>query len=79
MAGENFVIIEYADLTCSVMPFANNYKKRDNIPIVKAVTAYDVEETGDMYILVLGQALYFRADVDASLLRPNQMRPMVWY
>jgi len=74
VAVPKFKVLEYTNLTCSVTPFANSYKKKEDIPIVKAATAYDDEDTGTTYILVLGQALYFGADVDASLLCPNQMR-----
>jgi len=74
VAGANFRILEYTNPTCSITPFANSYKKKENVPIVKAATAYDDENTGTTYILILGKALYFGANVDASLLCPNQMR-----
>ena len=45
-----------------------------NIPIVKAITAYDCPTTGATYILVLGQSLYLGDSVDCTLLCPNQLR-----
>ncbi len=74
VAGANFTVIEFTDLVCNVSPFAKSYECKKNIPIVKAVTAYDDEKTGITYILVLGQALYFGDEVETSLLCPNQMR-----
>jgi hypothetical protein len=61
-------------MTCDVSPFAKSYEQVKNIPIVKAATAYDDEKTGVTCILILGQALYFGEEVEASLLCPNQMR-----
>jgi hypothetical protein len=59
VAGPNFTVIEYTDLVCYVSPFSKFYAHCENVPIVKAATAYDDEKRGITYILVLGQALYF--------------------
>jgi hypothetical protein len=74
VAGVNFVILEYTDQICNVSPFAKSFNQKENVPIVKAATAYDDERTGTTYILVLGQALYFGNEEEASLLCPNQLR-----
>jgi len=74
VAGPSFVVLEYSDMTCNVSPFAKTYETKTNVPIVKAATAYDDPKTGTTYILVLGQALYFGEDVEASLLCPNMLR-----
>jgi len=74
VAGPNFAVIEYTDQVCNVSPFSKYYANRENIPIVKAATAYDDKRTGTTYILILGQALYFEDEVETSLLCPNQMR-----
>jgi len=60
-------------ILCNVS-FAKSYEHKENVPIVKAGTAYDDEKTGITYILILGQALYLGDDVETSLLCPNQMR-----
>jgi hypothetical protein len=73
-AGATAAVIEYTGKTCDVSPFSKEYSAMQNIPIVKAATAYDDAETGETFILVLGQALYFGDQMDHSLLCPNQMR-----
>jgi len=37
VAGANFRILEYTNLTSSVTPFANSYKKKENIPSSKPI------------------------------------------
>jgi hypothetical protein len=74
VAGPSFIVLEYSNMTCNVSPFAKTYETKTNVPIIKAATAYDDPKTGTTYILVLGQALYFGEDVEASLLCPNQLR-----
>jgi hypothetical protein len=74
VAGLNFVVLEYTDLLCNVSPFAKSYEHKENVPIIKAATAYDDEKTGITYILILGQALYLGDDVETSLLCLYQMR-----
>jgi hypothetical protein len=46
----------------------------ENVPIVKAATAYDNLQTGETFILILGQALYMGEHVESTLLCPNQLR-----
>jgi len=66
-AGATAAIIEYTDKTCDVSLFSKEYSAMQNIPIIKATTAYDGAETGEMFILIMGQALYLSDS-------PNQMR-----
>ncbi len=54
-AGANCCIIEYTNKACHVATFSKHYDELENIPIVKAGTAYD-PPTGETFILVLGQA-----------------------
>lgn len=44
-----------------------------DVPIVKAATAYDASN-GEVYILVMNQALYLGEHMEHSLLCPNQAR-----
>ena len=74
VADANFIVLEYTNQTCNASPFAKSYDQKQDVPIVKAATAYDDERTGITYILVLRQALYFGDEVEASLLCPNQLR-----
>ncbi len=62
----------HSGITCEIHPYQPKYKPVANVPVVKAVTAYDYN--GTTYILVLNQALYFGEDMPNSLLNPNQMR-----
>jgi hypothetical protein len=72
-AGATAQVIEYTGRSCDVSPFSNEYDALTNIPVVKAATAYDDPETGDTYILVMGEASYFGNQLPNSLLCPNQM------
>jgi hypothetical protein len=45
VAGANFTVIEFTNQVCNVIPFAKSYESKKNIPIVKAVTAYDDEKS----------------------------------
>ena len=45
-----------------------------NIPIVHAATAWQSSETGQLYILVLNEALWMGDSMEETLLNPNQLR-----
>jgi hypothetical protein len=72
-AGMTAQVLEYTGQTCEVYPYNPTYKPRKNVPIVKAVTAYDTP-SGETLILCLNQALYFGNEMEHTLLNPNQMR-----
>jgi hypothetical protein len=72
--GETAYILEYTDRVVDVVPFSDDYKQMEEIPIVKAVFAYDDPKTGETFILTFGQALYFGSKIKNALLNPNQMR-----
>lgn len=75
VAGSNCTVIEYTGYTVNVSGFSNKlHGAIENVPIVKAATAYDDPLTGITYILVLGQAIYLGNDVENTLLCPNQLR-----
>ena len=73
-AGATAAIIEYTGKTCYVSSFSKEYSAMQNILIIKAATAYDDDDTGEMLILIMGQALYLGDRMENSLLCPNQMR-----
>jgi hypothetical protein len=73
-AGATAQVVEYTGWSCDVLPFSNEYDALKDIPIVTAATAYDDPETGDTYILVMHEALYFGDRMATTLLCPNQMR-----
>ena len=51
--------MEYTGVVCDVYPYSDSYKPLIQVPVVEAVSAYD-HPTGEMFILVLAQALYLR-------------------
>ena len=73
-AGATAIVIETTGKTCDVSPFSSSYDALTNVPIVKAVTAYDDPFNGESCILVMNQALYFGDTMESSLLCPNQLR-----
>jgi len=52
-------ILEYTDQVAEVSEFANSMQPLQNIPIVKVALAYDHPDTGEVFILILNQAIYF--------------------
>lgn len=72
-AGKACCILEYRNKTCTVKSFSGHHQELEEIPIVKAATAYDAPN-GEVYILILNQALYLGEHMEHSLLCPNQAR-----
>jgi hypothetical protein len=73
----NGIVLECTQETYNAFPFAKSYEHCTNVLIVKIDTAYDDEKTYITYILIIGQALYFGDEVEATLLCPNQIRSNV--
>jgi len=46
----------------------------ENFPIVTDMTAYDDQKTGQTYILVFNESLYYGSKFDHTLIHPNQLR-----
>jgi hypothetical protein len=74
-AGSNCVVLEYSSKSCNVIGFNRDNPSDQllNVPIVKAVTAYNAP-TGQTFIIVIPQALYLGDLITYSLLCPNQLR-----
>ncbi len=73
VAGPNCKIIEHTGYTVNVTGYSKRQGILENVPIVKAATAYDNPQTGETFILILGQALYLGEHVESTLLCPNQL------
>ena len=73
-AGENCVLLEDTGKVVRVSAYANTYKPMPNVPIVTAATTYDDPNSGQSYLLVMHQALWFGRKLDTSLICPNQLR-----
>ena len=74
VAGANTVPLWYADCQVCVSPFIGEYQPLTNVPIASVATAWDHPETGETYLLIINEALYFGDRMNHSLLCPNQLR-----
>jgi len=54
-----------------VSGFFNSLEVLQDIPIVKAAVAYDDPNTGETYVIIINQALYFGEQLTHILLNPN--------
>ena len=77
VGGENFMLLSdpssittYAD----VAPFLDSYAPISNVPIATCATAYTCPDTGEVFVLIFHQMLYFGDKMTHSLLCPNQLR-----
>ena len=79
--GSNFTVIAVTDRTADVYPYDTSYTPIKNVPIVSGATVYTDSLTGDSFILVIHEALYYGTKLGHSLINPNQLRQagtMVW-
>jgi hypothetical protein len=67
-------ILSYTGKVAHVSAFSPQLAVMPDIPIVKAAIAYDNAITGETYILILNQALYFGVSLPHILVNPNQFR-----
>lgn len=74
VAGNNCVVLELTGKTVSVTPFSEEYSAIKDVPVASVATAYDDPKTGQVYILVFHEALYFGERMNHTLLCPNQLR-----
>ena len=71
--GKNNIPLSWSDLMCSISPFLSEYINTDNVEICTSATAWTIH-TGQVYILVFVQGLWFGDRIDISLINPNQCR-----
>ena len=55
-------------------PYRDDYESVSGVPIVHAATAWQSPETGQVYILILNEALWMGDTMNHTLLNPNQLR-----
>ena len=72
--GKNFVILEYTQRTADVYAYMKDIAPFVGVPIVSAATAWDDPITGQTYLLVINEGLYYGNKMDHSLINPNQIR-----
>lgn len=72
--GINFVILEYSGRVCDVYPYSQEYTAIKDVPIVRGATAVQCQETGETFILIINEGLWYGDKMDHSLINPNQLR-----
>jgi len=72
--GSNFIVLSYTNKTADVYPYDNTYEPIANVPIVTGATAYTDGDSGQTYILVFNESLYYGTRLPHSLFNPNQIR-----
>ena len=72
--GINFKILSYTNKTADVYPYGSTYEPIANVPIITGATAYTDPDTGQSYILVFNESLYYGTRLPHSLFNPNQIR-----
>ena len=58
VAGANCCVLHFTGRECDVSPYSSEYKPVQGVPIVSAATAWQSPNTGQLYVLVLNEALY---------------------
>ena len=71
--GANFRPVMWNNIQCSVSPFLDELGSTENIDICTAATAW-THPSGEKFLLVFGQGLWFGDRMQKSLLNPNQCR-----
>ena len=75
VAGANTLYVSDDNRTVTVHPFSDEYKPVQNIPVATVATLWVHTETGQPYILIVHEALYFGDRLQGrTLLCPNQLR-----
>ena len=72
--GKNFVVLTPTYRTADVYAYDTSIRPIEYVPIVSGATAYDDPITGDTYILVFNESLYYGKKLDHTLINPNQLR-----
>ena len=75
VAGSNFLFIGGDGRTVNVTPFSQALQSVPNIPVGTAATLYQDPQTGEEFILLFNECIFFGDKLKGpSLLCPNQMR-----
>jgi hypothetical protein len=71
--GNGALIVNQTERTVRVTPFLQSLGSVDKVPVVTAAIAYDDPTTGEVFVLVIHQALHF-PEMKNCLLSPMQLR-----
>ena len=74
VAGSNYVVLNYTGKVCDVSPYRDDYEPINDVPVVCAATTWQSSITGQVYILVLNEALWMSDSLNHTLINPNQLR-----
>jgi hypothetical protein len=72
--GPNCRVIFKTGRTCTVSGFTDQLDAITNVDIVTGATAWDDPDSGETWILVMNEALWFGDAIKTTLLNPNQSR-----
>ena len=73
-AGSNMAVLELTGEKVNVFPFSDNLPSVQEVPIATVLTIWESPQTGEPWMLVIHEALYFGDQLKDSLLCPNQLR-----
>lgn len=66
--------MRFTQRTADVYPYDSAYEPLENVPIVTAATAWDHPDTGETWLLIMNEGLFYGSKLGHSLLNPNQLR-----
>ena len=72
--GRKFVIVEHITRTADVYAYDKEVASLNLVPIVSGATAWDDPVSGQTYIILINEALYYGTKLDHPLIKPNQIR-----
>ena len=67
-------MLEYTWRVADVYTYDQDIAPKTGIPIVTGATAWTDPVTGETYVIVINEALFYGAKLDHSLINPNQIR-----
>ena len=72
--GSNTVALVLTGEKVNVFPFSDNLPAVQEVPIATVLMIWESPKTGELWMLVIHEALYFGNRLKESLLCPNQLR-----
>jgi hypothetical protein len=73
-AGSNATVLELTREKVTVYSFSENLPAVKEVPIAPVLTIWESPDTGEVWGLIIHEALYFGDRLQGSLLCPNQLR-----
>ena len=73
-AGSNTTVLALTGEKVNVFPFSDDLPAIQEVPIASVMTVWENPTNGEVWMLVIHEALYFGEKLTESLLCPNQLR-----